>query len=139
MNMKNSSGLLFVSFSFLSFLLIAGCAGTGAISQRGTVVVSGESVKAFAAGPAVVHAYSQDRGGKVFLVSAVSGTDADCARDKLPADGASVPVDAVETLTVGPNQVACLATSGPRAYELLWHAKASAPASFQLASAKTRR
>ncbi len=102
-------------------------------------MVSGESVKAFAAGPAVVHAYSQDRGGKVFLVSAVSGTDADCAREKAPSGGTSVPVDTVETLTVGPDQIACLATSSPYTYELLWHAKASAPAPFPLASTRTRR
>jgi hypothetical protein len=82
--MKNLNGLLLVAFSFL-----AGCAGTGTISQRGTVVMSGESVKAFA----IVHAYSQDRGGKVFVVSAVSGTDADGAREKAPSGGTSVPVD----------------------------------------------
>jgi hypothetical protein len=132
--MKNLGGLLFIAFSFLS-----GCAGNGAISQRGAVSVSGESVKAWAAGPAVLHAYSQSRGGRVFLASAVSRTDADCARTRAPVGGAAIPVqvDTIEILTLGQDQVACLATSSPRPYELLWHSKASAP--FQLAAAKLRR
>src|SRR5260370_17240298 len=70
--------------------MAAGCAGAGGgISQRGTVLVQTGSVRAFASGPAVVHAYSQDGGGAVFTAHLVTGTDADCSRT--PAAGPSAP------------------------------------------------
>jgi hypothetical protein len=101
----------------------AGCAGTGgAITQRGTVLVNNGRVMAFAAGPAVIHAYSQDHGGKVFTVAATSGTDADCtvARAVVPS---ALAADRVQVVTLAPGQIACVETASKRNYELLWHAR----------------
>lgn len=58
--------------------LAAGCAGGPGLAPRGSVIVSGDSVKAFATGPTVVHALSQDRGEDIYTAPATTGTDADC-------------------------------------------------------------
>jgi hypothetical protein len=122
-----------VGFSFLG-----GCASGGAVVQRGSVVMSGEAVKAFATGPAVVHAYSLDGGGRVFVAQAKSGTDADCAGQ--PAGGGAamaVEVDRRNVVTLGSGQVACVETTGPRNYELMWHARpATQPGAMVLAQAR---
>jgi hypothetical protein len=108
---------------FFSVIAAAGCAGAGgAITQRGTVMVESGAVKAFAVGPAVVHAYSQDRGGKVYAAVAVDGTDADCAHARAGAPSA-LPADSVQIVTLAPGQIACIEPSGRRNYELLWHAR----------------
>jgi hypothetical protein len=98
----------------------AGCAGSNAMTH-GSVVINSGSVKAFAVGPAVIHAYSQDRGGRVFAVAAESGTDADCvrARDVAPS---ALAADRIQIVTLAPGQIACVETDGRRSYELLWHA-----------------
>jgi hypothetical protein len=129
---KAALGLL-VGFSFLG-----GCASGGAVVQRGSVVMSGEAVKAFAAGPAVVHAYSLDGGGRVFVAQAKSGTDADCAGQPAAVSGAvAVEVDRRNVVTLGSGQVACVETSGRRSYELMWHARpAMEPGTIVLAQAR---
>jgi hypothetical protein len=106
-----------------SVVAAAGCAGAGGgITQRGTVMVASGAVKAFAVGPAIVHAYSQDGGGKVFAAAAVNGTDADCAHARAVAPSA-LPADSVQVVTLATGQVACIETEGKRDYELLWHAR----------------
>ena len=55
-------------------------------TQRGTIEVSRPAVKAVVAGPALLHGYSQFRGGALFLAPRVTGTDADSpARSRLAA------------------------------------------------------
>jgi hypothetical protein len=107
----------------VGFALVSGCAGSGAVTQRGTVMARGESVRAFAAGPAEVHAFSMERGGKLFTATAVSGTDADCAQ---AANSAEAPIasDTVKVVKLASGEVACVSTPGQRSYELLWHARA---------------
>jgi len=111
---------------FLFSVAAAGCAGSSAITQRGTVLVSNGSVKAFAAGPAIVHAYSGDHGGKVFAVAAQSGTDADCTRARAVAPSA-LAADSIQVVTLAPGQIACVETDSKRNYELLWHARMATP------------
>lgn len=107
-----------VAFSFLS-----GCTGSRSVTQRGTVLARGESVRAFAAGPADVHAFSMERGGKVFTARAGSGTDADCAQARGDV-GMPIAADTVKVVTLTSGQVAWVSTPGERTYELLWHARA---------------
>ena len=109
----------------VAFSVLSGCAGT-AVTQRGTVVSRGESIRAFAAGPAEVHAFSMERGGKVFTAVAASGTDADCAQASARTE-TPIASDRVKVVTLASGQVACLSTPGERNYELLWHAR-TAPA-----------
>jgi hypothetical protein len=123
---------------FLIAVAAAGCAGSNAITQRGTVLINDGSVKAFAAGPAVVHAYSQDRGGKVFAVAAQSGTDADCARGRAVAPS-TLAADSVQIVTLAPGQVACIETDSKRAYELLWHSRPATAEETAVAVAYGRR
>jgi hypothetical protein len=129
---KSVLGML-VGFSFLG-----GCASGGAVVQRGSVVMNGEAVKAFAAGPAVVHAYSLDGGGRVFVAPAKSGTDADCAGHEAGGSAAKpLEVDRRNVVTLASGQVACVATNNRRSYELMWHARpATAPAEIVLAQAR---
>ena len=117
-----------VAFSFLS-----GCAGGAAVTQRGTVMARGESVRAFAAGPAEVHAFSMERGGKVFTAMAVSGTDADCAQ---AANSAEAPIasDTVKVVKLASGEVACVSTPSQRSYELLWHARTARAGSEETAT-----
>jgi hypothetical protein len=112
---------------FFSVVGAAGCAGAGGgINQRGTVMVETGAVKAFAVGPAVVHAYSQDRGGRVFAAAAVNGTDADCAHARAVAPS-SLAADSVQVVTLARGQIACIETDSKRNYELLWHARPASP------------
>lgn len=116
----------------------AGCAGAGGgMTQRGTVLIGTGSVKAFAVGPAVVHAYSQDRGGRVFAAAAVSGTDADCARARSGAS--ALPADSVEVVTLAAGQVACIEAESKHDYELLWHARPASAEETAIALAVNRR
>jgi len=93
--------------------------------HRGEIIVKGESVKVFAAGPATVRLYSMDHGGKFFTAPATTGTDADCLQaQKAAADRQQpVQVDRRNVLEIAAGDVACLATSSPRSFELLWHAR----------------
>jgi len=119
--------------------LFGGCA-SGVVEQRGSVVMSPDSVKAFAAGPAVVHAYSLDGGGRVFVAPVKSGTDSDCAgRTEASAGATAVAVDRRNVVTLGAGQVACVATNNGRKYELMWHARPATTPSGMILAAQTRR
>jgi hypothetical protein len=107
----------------MGFALLGGCA-SGSGEQRGSMVMRPDSVRAFAAGPAVVHAYSLDGGGRVYVAPATTGTDADCvAAAERVTNASAVAVDQRNVVTVAPGQVACVATNGRRNYELMWHAR----------------
>ena len=119
--------LTLVSFLSLSFAGVAH-AGEGA-ARRGQVNVQAAAAKAVVAGPAVVKMYSGFSGAQVFVAAAASGTDADCAVAGRTA-GTTLPADRIETVTVAAGQVACVASTGARKIELMWHAQpvTSAPA-----------
>ena len=126
--MKTTMKILsLVSFLSLSFAGVAQ-AGEGA-ARRGQVNVQAAAAKAVVAGPTVVKVYSGFSGAQVFVAAASSGTDADCAVAGRTA-GTTLPADHVETVTVAAGQVACVASTGARKIELLWHAQpaTSAPA-----------
>jgi hypothetical protein len=123
----------------VGFSLLGGCA-SGVAEQRGSVVMARDTVKAFAVGPAVVHAYSLDGGGRVFVAPARSGTDADCA--DLPKTGpnaAAIAVDRRNVVTLAAGQIACVAANNRRSYELLWHARAATTPSGTVLVAQARR
>jgi hypothetical protein len=98
-----------------------------AAPTRGQVLVQGPSLKTVIVGPVAIHAYSAFSGAALYTVKAVSGTDADC-RGKAEGNRAELRADSVVSFTVGAGQVACLATSTTRSFELLWHAQKDAPA-----------
>jgi hypothetical protein len=113
-------------------LALATCGAPGlAVAKsrgpRGAVVTHGPSSKAVAAGPIVMHAYSQFAGGSLYAVRAVTGTDADCAN----ATGRPValPPDRVASFAVGSGEIACLVTTTKGSFELLWHERPAAPSS----------
>jgi hypothetical protein len=108
----------------LGFGALGGCASSGAIDRHGSVVMAADSVKAFAEGPAIVHAFSMDSGGRVFIAADRTGTDADCAA-AASAGSAAVAVDQRNVLTLAQGQIACVATSHRKSYELMWHARPS--------------
>jgi hypothetical protein len=93
---------------------------------RGQVVVSGAAAKAVVVGPTTIHAYSAFSGGALYVVTAVSGTDADC-RAQAEGGRTELRADKIVDFAVPAGQVACLAASAPRGVELLWHAR-KAPA-----------
>jgi hypothetical protein len=123
--MKTNSMIL----SLVSALSIA--AGTARVAHaqeasapmRGAVQVQAHAVKAVVAGPVAIHAYSEFSGAKLFVVTVVSGSDADCAGVRTGA-GTSLVADRAGTLTVGAGQLACVETTAARGSELLWHAQA---------------
>src|SRR5437773_2573708 len=86
---------------------------------RGAIHTTGRSVRALRAGPAVIHAYSGFRGGGIYVVPVVEGTDADCAAQK-PAGGSTGPApleaDRRMTVHVAAGALACLATDTPRRF-----------------------
>ena len=126
--MKTTMKILALS-SFLS-LSFAGVAHAGeGAARRGQVNVQAAAAKAVVAGPAVVKMYSGFWGAQVFVAAVSTGTDADCAAAARTA-GTTLPADHVETVTVAAGQVACVASTGPRKIELMWHAQpgTSAPA-----------
>jgi len=119
----------------VGFSLVAGCAGRHEV--RGSALVDARAAKVFAQGPALVHAYSLDRGGEVFFAPALTGTDADCAG--AGHDAASprtvIKVDQRNVVDVPVGEVACFTADRARPYELMWHAwKATGEASVQLAN-----
>jgi hypothetical protein len=130
---KTTMGMMVVGFAVLG-----GCATSGPVEQRGSMVMAPDSVRAFAAGPAVVHTFSMDDGGRVFVAPATTGTDADCVGAAAHATNATaVGIDRRNVVTVAPGQVACVASSGRRNYELLWHARpAEAPSGMMIAQAR---
>jgi hypothetical protein len=120
-NMKTTTSALLIISAF-AFSTTAANAKGG--DQVGAVVVKDQSVKFVAAGPAILHLYSMDRGGNVFTAAATTGTDADCVHAQAGTrDGQNeIRVDQRRILEVPAGQVACIAAASPRAYELLWHA-----------------
>jgi hypothetical protein len=122
--MKTTMKILsLVSFLSLSFAGAAH-AGEGA-ARKGPVTVSAAAARAVVAGPAVVKVYSGFSGAKVFVA------DGDCATAQ--KTGTALVADRVETVTVGAGQVACVAATGDRSIELLWHAQSAAPAATLVA------
>jgi hypothetical protein len=107
----------------MGFALVGGCASGGSLEQRGSMVIAPDTVRAFAAGPAVVHAFSMDGGGRVFVATAKTRTDADCAAAAATTSAADVAVDQRNVVTLAPGQVACVAANDKHAYELMWHAR----------------
>ena len=134
--MKTNSMIL----ALVSALSITGAARAAAAQEtsaptRGTVAVKAQSAKAVVAGPVAIHAYSEYSGAKLFVVAAVSGTDADCAGARKGTT--SLPADRAQTLTLGAGQLACVETTAARGSELLWHASADrAAAPVMLASSR---
>ena len=132
---KTVMGMMVVGFAAL-----AGCASGGGVEQRGTIVMAPNAVRAFAAGPAVVHAYSLDSGGRVFIARATTGTDADCAAAAARVTGgALLAVDQRNVVTLLPGEVACVATTSRRNYELMWHARPAEAAGKMILVAQARR
>jgi len=117
--------LSLVSFLALGFAGVAH-AGEGA-ARRGEVRVPVAATKVVVAGPAVVKVYSGFSGAKVFVA------EGDCAAAAPRATGTTLQADRVETVTVAAGQVACVASTGERVVELLWHAQPAAPASTLVA------
>jgi hypothetical protein len=113
-------------FSLVSFLALgfAGVAHAGeGAARRGQVNVQASAVKTVVAGPAVVKVYSGFSGANVFVAAAASGTDADCTPAAGRAAGTTLTADRVEIVSVAAGQVACVASTGERSIELLWHAQ----------------
>jgi hypothetical protein len=118
--------------------LASGCASGGAVGQRGAVVVKRDTVKAFAVGPSVIHAFTMDQGGNVFLADAKTGTDADCAQARSTGRTTAVQIDRRNVVELGAGQVACVATSGDHPLELLWHAQSDAQSANPMMLAQAR-
>ena len=133
--MKTNSMIL----ALVSALSIAGAARVAHAQEtstptRGTVAVKAQGAKAVVA--VAIHAYSEFSGAKLFVVSVVSGSDADCAGVRTGA-GTSLVADRAGTLTVGAGQLACVETTAARGSELLWHAQADrAAAPVMVASSR---
>jgi hypothetical protein len=98
------------------------------------VNVQAAAAKVVVAGPAVVKVYSGFSGAKVFVADGASGTDADCAAAAGRASGTALTRDRVEQVRVRAGQVACVATTGARRVELLWHAQPATPAATMIAT-----
>jgi hypothetical protein len=112
-----------ITLAFLvGFTMVAGCAGRQEV--RGSALVDARSAKVFAAGPALVHAYSLDRGGEVYLATALTGTDADCAgaRNDAASRRTVIKADQRNVVEVPVGEVACFTADRARPYELMWHA-----------------
>ncbi|HXJ20823.1 MAG TPA: hypothetical protein VMT03_11380 [Polyangia bacterium] len=117
--------------------LLGGCANAGGFSQHGAVELRGPTVRAFAVGPAVVHAYAPTAGGRLFTTDAVGSPDAACAAALAQGRNAEpLPGDKVDELTLAAGKVACVAADTRGPYELVWHARAVEPATTQLVLAK---
>ncbi len=131
--MKTISILLFVSS------LTYGCAGSqlgqAAAPRHHAVLAHGASATQVVAGPSAIHAYSGFSGGSLFTARMVSGTDADCQAPAPSPERSELPADRVIDFEVGSGYVACLATTTPRGFELLWHERRgrSAPTTIALA------
>jgi hypothetical protein len=134
--MKNTILALLLGGSFAS-----GCASGDGLAQRGSVIVSGDSVKALAAGPAVIHAFSLDHGGGVYIAPATTGSDADCVQARAANHDHATPVkvDHRNVVEVGAGQIACVATNNDRPLELLWHAQAGTGPTTPFLLAQARR
>lgn len=136
--MKTTIAALF-ALSVSAVSLTSSIASAKETDHRGEMVVKGQTAKVFAAGPATIHLYSMDRGGKYFAAPAVTGTDADCIEIQKTAQDQqlSIQVDRRNVLEIGVGEVACVATTSPRNFELLWHVRpAVSPANQAVAQAR---
>jgi hypothetical protein len=96
----------------------------GERAMRGVVDADGPSVRAVTAGPVVIHAFSEFRGGAMFTAPATTGTDADCATAHAGRSVHEEPIAPDRRLVVvaAAGETVCLATSTTTRFELLWHA-----------------
>ncbi|HVR62425.1 MAG TPA: hypothetical protein VMU50_11025 [Polyangia bacterium] len=127
-------------------MLSIGCAGAQlarssepAAARRGYLAASGSSVKAIVAGPIAIHVYAEVAGGRVFVTERKSGAniDGDCETAATrEGSGPALPADRVQLIVVGAGEIACLATSGRRGYEMLWHARNDGDAPLVLAQGR---
>jgi hypothetical protein len=97
------------------------------------VQVPAAAAKAVVVGPIAIHAYSEFSGAKLFVADAVTGTDRDCQAAVSKPGATALAGDKVETLTVRAGQIACVASTGDRHVELLWHTSKDAPAPTMIA------
>ena len=95
--------------------------------DRGDVEVPVAAAKVIVAGPVAIHAYSAFSGAKLFVIAAGAASDGDCQAAAPTTAGTTLSADKVETLSVGAGQVACVASTGARQIELLWHARKYVP------------
>lgn len=96
--------------------------------------VPASAAKAVVVGPTAISAYSEFSGAKLFVVTAVTGTDSDCQAAAQTSTASPLPGDKMQTLSVGAGQLACVVASSDRNIELLWKAqKDSVPAPMMLA------
>jgi hypothetical protein len=124
---KTASILSLVSFLVLGFAGAAH-AGEGAAKGQVNLPAAAGAAKTVVAGPAVVKVYSGFPGASVFVA------DGDCTTGAGRAAGAPLQADRVATVTVAAGQVACVASTGERKIELLWHTQPVAVASAIVAS-----
>lgn len=125
--MKTLSTLLLLSsLTFGCASTRLGGSGEPAIPQRGDMLVQRSAAKAVVAAPVWIHAYSAFSGGTLFVADAVTGTDRDCQIASHVGVGEPLLADRVQSVGVGVGKVVCLATSGNRGVEMLWHAKEDA-------------
>jgi hypothetical protein len=117
-----------LSMLFLLSSLTFGCAsmrlassGEVAAPQRGDILVQASAAKAVVAGPVAIRAYSEFSGGTLFVADAVTGTDRDCQLAAHVSASAPLAADVVQSVSVGAGKVGCIATSGTRHIEMLWH------------------
>jgi hypothetical protein len=97
----------------------------GTTDRHGTIVVAQRAVRAIATGPTLLHVYAGTSGGTIFVAPFATGGDGDCSRPAGDALSRTAPltVDQVFVLSVRLGEVACLATTADRSFELLWHAR----------------
>ena len=124
---KTISTLVVVSVLTFAGAVAQAADGKGAAPARGDVLVQGPSVKAVVVGPVAIHAYSEFAGGALYTARAVTGTDADCQAGAAEGARTGLRADSVVSFTVGAGQVACLATTTSRSFELLWHSQKNTP------------
>lgn len=102
------------------------------IVQRGVLIAARASVSELARGPALVHVYSQSRGGTVYIASArVRDGNGDCPAPEPGLTLAAAPLVPEKRLTVAirEGEVVCLQSQARRPLEILWHAHRVSPAS----------
>jgi hypothetical protein len=75
-------------------------------------------------GPAIIHAFSADKGGGLYFVPFATGTDADCAGhvdQVIVPSRAIIEADRRFVFNISDGDLACLTTEGRGRFELLWH------------------
>jgi hypothetical protein len=127
MTAKNS-GLLSLAIggaTLLAFTPLAHARPWGTSDRHGTIVVAQKAVRAIVPGPTLLHVYSGTSGGTIFVAPFATGEDGDCSGPAGDALFRAAPVaaDQVLVFSVRPGEVACLATTTDRSFELLWHAR----------------